>query len=81
MIKEVTNINLNSIDKVKQFARIAQKTDSLMILSQNGSTDFIDAKSILGIFSMNLLTPFHLKIETDDANEIDKISEEVKQFQ
>lgn len=70
------NVSLNSIDKVKSFVNIVGKY----------STDFdlvsgryvIDAKSIMGIFSLDLSKPITLKIH--DSNEFNAILEDLKPF-
>jgi len=56
-------ILLNSIDKVKSFVMTVSKFDSDMDLLSGRYT--IDAKSIMGIFSMDLSKPIVLKIYED----------------
>ncbi len=66
---KTVKISLNSIDKVKAFVNDVQ----------NFSTDFdlvsgryvIDAKSIMGIFSLDLSRPIDLNIHDDEG--IDEI--------
>lgn len=70
------HVSLNSIDKVKSFVNIVGKY----------STDFdlvsgryvIDAKSIMGIFSLDLSKPITLKIH--DCNDMADILEDLKPF-
>ena len=73
-IKEVVNmktvqISLNSIDKVKSFVNDITKFDYDFDLVSGRYV--IDAKSIMGIFSLDLSKPIDLAIHTEDnLNEI-----------
>ena len=67
-MKTVT-INLNSIDKVKAFVNDITKFDSDFDLVSGRYV--IDAKSIMGIFSLDLSKPIDLNIHSeDDVNAI-----------
>ena len=67
-MKTVT-ISLNSIDKVKAFVNDITKFDSDFDLVSGRYV--IDAKSILGIFSLDLSKPIDLNIHSeDDVNAI-----------
>ena len=67
-MKTVT-ISLNSIDKVKAFVNDITKFDSDFDLVSGRYV--IDAKSIMGIFSLDLSTPIDLNIHSeDDVNAI-----------
>lgn len=62
-------ISLNSIDKVKSFVNILAKYDYDFDLVSGRYV--IDAKSIMGIFSLDLSKPIDLHIQTDqDIDEI-----------
>ncbi|MCR5154950.1 MAG: HPr family phosphocarrier protein [Lachnospiraceae bacterium] len=62
-------ISLNSIDKVKTFVNEIAKYDSDFDLISGRYV--IDAKSIMGIFSLDLSKPIDLCIHDDDkADEI-----------
>ena len=66
------NISLNSIDKVKSFVNEITKfpTDFDLISGRY----VIDAKSIMGIFSLDLSSPIELNIHaTDGVDEILKV--------
>lgn len=54
---------LNGIDKVKNFCNLTIKQD--YELSLQSGRYIIDAKSILGIFSLDLTKPVDLVIETE----------------
>ena len=60
-------ISLNSIDKVKSFVNEIAKFDSDFDLVSGRYV--IDAKSIMGIFSLDLSKPIILEAHTDDASE------------
>ena len=61
-------ISLNSIEKVKSFVNDIAKFDSDFDLVSGRYV--IDAKSIMGIFSLDLSKPIDLNIHADDATEI-----------
>lgn len=62
-------ISLNSIDKVKSFVNDLTKFDTDFDLVSGRYV--IDAKSIMGIFSLDLSKPIDLAIHTEDnLNEI-----------
>ncbi len=69
-------IKLDSIDKVKEFVRIITDFDSDFDLRSGRYT--VDAKSILGIFSLDLTKPIELVIYSEE--EADKIREAVAPF-
>lgn len=60
-------ISLNSIDKVKSFVNDLQKFDSDFDLASGRYV--IDAKSIMGIFSLDLSKPIDLIIHAEDGVE------------
>jgi phosphotransferase system HPr-like phosphotransfer protein len=65
-------ISLNSIDKVKSFVNEITKFDSDFDLVSGRYV--IDAKSIMGIFSLDLSKPIDLNIHADkDIDEIMKV--------
>jgi len=61
-------ISLDSIDKVKAFVNAITKFDSDFDLISGRYV--IDAKSIMGIFSLDLSKPIELTIHNDDATAI-----------
>lgn len=74
-MKTVT-INLGSIDKVKSFVNDITKFDTDFDLVSGRYV--IDAKSIMGIFSLDLSKPIDLNIHSD-AN-IDDILEVLEKY-
>ena len=69
-------ISLNSIDKVKSFVNEIAKFDSDFDLVSGRYV--IDAKSIMGIFSLDLSKPIDLNIHCE--NDVDTILEKLAPF-
>ncbi|MBR0087869.1 MAG: HPr family phosphocarrier protein [Lachnospiraceae bacterium] len=69
-------ISLNSIDKVKSFVNDLAKFDSDFDLVS--SRYVIDAKSIMGIFSLDLSKPIDLNIHAEQ--DVDHILEVLKPY-
>ena len=63
-------VSLNSIDKVKAFCNEIAKFDAEFDLISGRYV--IDAKSIMGIFSLDLSKPIKLQAHTDDAEALEK---------
>ena len=64
LIMKTVKICLNSIDKVKAFVNDITKFDSDFDLVSGRYV--IDAKSIMGIFSLDLSKPIDLNIHAED---------------
>ena len=74
-----TAILLDSVDKIKRFVSITSKFDAEMDLVSGKNV--IGAKSIIGIFCMDLSKPMILRIYEGKENEddiIEALSEYVK---
>lgn len=65
---KTVKISLNSIEKVKSFVNDIAKFDSDFDLVSGRYV--IDAKSIMGIFSLDLSKPINLSIHSDDDTTI-----------
>lgn len=65
---KTVQINLNSIDKVKTFVSTVTKFETDFDLVSGRYV--IDAKSIMGIFSLDLTKPIDLNIHSDETDEI-----------
>ena len=63
---KTVDISLNSIDKVKSFVNDINRFDCDFDLVSGRYV--IDAKSIMGIFSLDLSKAITLNIHSDDAN-------------
>lgn len=70
------NISLNSIEKVKHFVHLISQYDGDFDLSSGRY--IIDAKSIMGIFSLDLSNTLRLDIHNDDIAEA--LIENLKDF-
>ncbi|MCI8731268.1 MAG: HPr family phosphocarrier protein [Lachnospiraceae bacterium] len=70
-------ISLNSIDKVKAFVNEISKFDCDFDLVSGRYV--IDAKSIMGIFSLDLSKPIDLNIHADGRN-LDEVLEKIKSY-
>ena len=68
-----TTVLLNSIGKVKDFTKITEQIQDVQMDIACGRY-IVDAKSIMGIFSLNLVYPLTLRIYADEerAKEIMK---------
>lgn len=73
---KTVKISLNSIDKVKAFVNDVTKYDSDFDLVSGRYV--IDAKSIMGIFSLDLSKPIDLNIHNEDS--IDQILDMLKPY-
>ena len=73
---KTVSISLNSIDKVKSFVNDLTKFDEDFDLVSGRSV--IDAKSIMGIFSLDLSRPINLNIHATDN--LDKILEVLEPY-
>lgn len=71
------DISLNTIDKVKTFVNLINRFDYDFDLVSGRYV--IDAKSIMGIFSLDLSKPITLNIHGDDAN-VDEVIEALKPY-
>ena len=74
---KTVKISLNSIDKVKSFVNDITKFDSDFDLVSGRYV--IDAKSIMGIFSLDLSKPINLNIHGDEDNA--EIMEFIKKYE
>ncbi len=72
----VLNIKLDTIDKVKKFVRIVSEFEGDFYIVSGKYV--IDAKSILGIFSIDLSKPVTLQIEK--AEDISHIESKLSEF-
>ena len=73
---KTVKISLNSIDKVKAFVNEVTKYDAEFDLVSGRYV--IDAKSIMGIFSLDLSKPIDLNIHAED--DIDSVMETLKPY-
>ena len=69
-------ISLNSIDKVKTFVNVINRFDAEFDLVSGRYV--IDAKSIMGIFSLDISKPIDLNIH--NADNLDEIMEQLQPY-
>ena len=74
---QTVQISLNSIDKVKNFVNTISKFDFDFDLVSGRYV--IDAKSIMGIFSLDLSKPIDLNIHTE-GSELESVMEVLKPY-
>ena len=72
---QVFNIMLNSINDVKEFVNIVSKYDFDIDLTSGRYV--VDAKSIMGIFSLDLSKPIKVEVHSDEC---DKFVDELSKF-
>lgn len=72
---KTVNILLSTINDVKIFVNVVTKYDFDVDLISGRYA--VDAKSIMGIFSLDLSKPIRVEIHTDDC---EKLLEEIKPF-
>jgi phosphotransferase system HPr-like phosphotransfer protein len=70
------NISLNAIEKVKGFVNAIQTCEGDFDLSSDRYV--VDAKSIMGIFSLDLAKTLRLDIHSNDI--ADKIYDKIKDY-
>lgn len=71
-------VNLDSINRIKRFVEIIieLKIDAELVSGRY----VVDAKSIMGIFSLDLIHPLQLNIFTETKEEFEEISDKLKDF-
>ncbi len=74
---KTVQISLNSIDKVKSFVNQISKFDFDFKLVSGRYV--IDAKSIMGIFSLDLSKPINLNIHAEEG-ELDNVMKEIQPY-
>ena len=65
-MKKTIHVTLNSINKVKSFVDVLSRYEADFVLSSGRYV--VDAKSIMGIFSLDLTKPIELHIDAKDAD-------------
>ena len=71
-------VNLDSVNKVKEFVEITGKFPEDLDLAYGKYV--IDAKSLMGIFSLDLSKPLDLTINSDDEDRVEEISAAFSSF-
>ena len=73
-------ISLNTIDKVKEFSNIIARQVPDCDLVAESNRYIIDAKSIMGIFSLDLSKNLNLVIHSENQAEYDAVVAAIKAF-
>ncbi|MEY8421961.1 HPr family phosphocarrier protein [Lachnospiraceae bacterium 38-14] len=71
-------LNLNDFEKVREFTNEANKFNSDIDILRDRYV--IDAKSTLGIYTIDLSKPVTIRIISDDRAEIARFNEHMEQF-
>ena len=74
---ETVKVRLNTIEKVKQFVGILASHDGYFDLCSDARV--VDAKSIMGIFTMNLTKIMELRI-IDTHDNVEEIKKDLRAF-
>ena len=74
----MTKVKLDTIEKVKEFVNIISNYEEEILISCGKY--IVDAKSILGVFSLNLSYDLSLSILTDDNKVRDKLHNDIEKF-
>ena len=72
---KTVKIRLSSIEAVRNFVEIVRKFEGDIDLSSGRY--IVDAKSIMGIFSLDLMNPITLTVHSDDC---DKMQNSLKDY-
>ena len=71
-------VTLNTIEKVNRFVKIANEFDcDIDVVSDRY---VLNAKSILGILSLNLLKPIKIIIHSDNEKMVERFNEIMEEF-
>lgn len=75
---KTVNIKINDVSKVKNFVNINSKFDCDLDLIAGKYV--IDAKSIMGVFSIDLSKVLQLNIQSDDEDTINEYLEAIDKY-
>ena len=71
-------VNLNTIEKIVRFSKVVITFDSDIDIYQNSRR--YNAKSILALFSLNMIKPHYIEIHSDDEDEIRRFNEIAEEY-
>ena len=72
-------VNLNSINKIKEFSRDVSMFEA--DIDVKSGRYVIDAKSIMGLFSLDLSKPIHIIIHSDSVSELERFAAKMKNYE
>lgn len=70
-------VMLDSVEKVQRFVSVISKYSCLFDIESEHSC--VDAKSIVGLFSLDISKPLHLTIQ-DEGAELEDILRDIQEF-
>ena len=71
-------VTINTIEKVNRFVKIANEFDcDIDVISERY---VLNAKSILGILSLNLLEPIKVVVHSSNKEIVEKFNESMEEF-
>lgn len=71
-------VDLNKVEDVKEFVRLAQVYDSNIIVKSQDRNFAVDGSSLMGIFSLDLSNPVVVRVSDKEVGEVFK--EAVEKF-
>lgn len=71
-------LNLNTLEKVKKFTNVVNRFNSDIDVIRDRY--IIDAKSVIGIYTIDLTRPVTVRIVSDDKAEIARFNEQMEEF-
>lgn len=78
MEQKKIKINLHSIDKIRRFGQVVRSFMSDIRIKSGGRE--LEAKSILGLFDLNLFEDTYAWIVSDNVDEIRRFDAEMEEF-
>ena len=79
MLETTAVVTLDTIKQVKNFVEVVTKYDEEITIKSHKYE--VDAKSIMAIFSLNLLEPINVCLYCDDSMTIKKFVDDMKEFE
>ena len=77
---KTAKVSLDTVDKIKTFVNLAMAVAPDIDLSSDNTRYIVDAKSIMGVFSLNTARPLNVTIHSEDDAVCDEILESMKDF-
>lgn len=81
MLETTAVITLDTIQRVKNFVEVVTKYDEEIEITIKSHRYEVNAKSIMAIFSLNLLEPINVCLYCDDSLVVKRFVDEMKGFE
>lgn len=78
ILMKTYTITLNQIDKIRKFNEQILSFESDIDITKGRY--IIDAKSLIGLFTIDLAEPFNVVIHSDDKDELEKFDKFIQEF-